>query len=156
MTLRQRKPRQHDAAHLAYVRLQPCCVCRKPGPSEAAHIRMNCAAIGKETGAGEKPDDRYSTPLCAYHHRTGPVAEHHLTEAVFWPMFRLDPFAIAARLWIESGGAAREQQERPAKPPRKIRPRRPPGSRTKIKSNPVFQSRGFGTQSRPFAKRNAR
>jgi hypothetical protein len=149
--LRQRDPRQEDAKHLAFVRTQPCCICKKPGPSEAAHIRMNCDARNKQTGAGEKPHDMWTTPLCAYHHRLGPVAEHHLTERVFWPMFGRDPFEIALKLWQESGGAERAAMPKPVPRSRPIKARKPRGERAKIKSNSSFAAghRPFGGYARP-------
>jgi len=66
MTLRQREPRIHDTAHLKFVRSQPCCVCPKGGnrKSEAAHIRMECPARGKQApGLGEKPSDFLDRPF---------------------------------------------------------------------------------------------
>jgi hypothetical protein len=162
MTLRQRTPRQVDNAHLAFVRSQPCCVCGSMRNVEAAHIRLACPAIGKrETGMAEKPDDKFSTPLCHYHHQGSILAQHKVGEQIFWfEIHGRNPFEIAARLWIESGGAARaaERAENP-KPvkPRKIKPR----DRTKPKRQiPAreLQSRsawpvGRKIQGRGFEKR---
>lgn len=136
--LRQRSPRQQDAKHLAYVRAQPCCVCGSTRNVEAAHLRMACAAIGKlPTGMQEKPDDKWSTPLCAYHHRTGILAQHKIGEEEFWILAGINPFELAARLFMESGGTERALQ--PAKPQRVKRtaPRKPRDQRKKI------QNRGF-------------
>lgn len=152
-----RHPRQEDQAHLAFVRTQPCCVCKHFGPSEAAHIRMACSARGKRpTGMQEKPDDKWSTPLCPYHHRIGIGSQHSMGEADFWIMVGLDPFAIALELWKRSGGEARVALPQAVKPPRPIKARKPRekrakiGSGRKLQSNPVIQSRGFDKRPRPL------
>jgi hypothetical protein len=115
---------------------------------EAAHLRMR--RPGKESGLGEKPHDFFVTPLCAYHHRTGILAQHKISEEHFWfEIHGLNPFQIASRLWIESGGAARALEPKPAKRPRKIAARKPQEQRAKIRSRATFpqgrklQSRGF-------------
>ncbi|MDB5618535.1 hypothetical protein [Tardiphaga sp.] len=155
--LRQREPRLHDAQHLAFVRAQPCSIKFCPRPSEAAHIRMACIAIGKDpTGMGEKPHDKWTAPLCDYHHRTGTLAQHKMGEKDFWELMGLNPFAIAARLWVESGGAARGLQPERPKRERKVRPRDPSKPRHKIQSNPTLQSRRFGSQHRPITNRRFR
>lgn len=154
--LRQRAPRVHDAAHLAFVRTRPCCIKHCNRQAEAAHVRMACLAIGKEyTGKAEKPDDRWTVPLCPYHHRIGVGSQHSMGEAEFWQMVGLNPFQIAADLWKQSGGEERAAQPRPAKKPRRIRPRSAPERRKKIQagrkiqSNPVIQSRGFEKRKQP-------
>ena len=123
MSLRQRAPRKRDEKHLAFVRSQPCCVCRKAPQSEAAHIRMPCPARSKPpTGMQQKPDDKWTVPLCAGCHRNGSFAQHRMGEAEFWRGGRLDPFAIALALWNASGAAGRED----ANPrTRKRKPKRP-------------------------------
>ena len=125
MTLRQREPRIEDAAHLKFIRLQPCCIPYCKRQAEAAHIRFACLEIDKrETGRGERPSDCYATPLCPYHHRIGIDSQHASNEAAWWARTGLNPFEIAARLWIESGGATRAaervQNPKPVKP-RKIK-----------------------------------
>jgi hypothetical protein len=140
--LRQRQPRQHDAKHLAFVRAQPCCIPFCNRAAEAAHLRMACDAIGKlPTGMQEKPDDRWSTPLCAYHHRTGIGSQHSMGEEDFWKLAGLNPFEIAARLWIESGGAARALLPKSVPRAKTSRPRKPAGLRRKIMPGRPLQSR---------------
>jgi hypothetical protein len=143
--LRQRHPRQHDSLHLTFVRTKRCCIwfCRRQ-PSEAAHIRMACDAIGKPpTGMQEKPDDKWTVPLCAYHHRTGIGSQHSQGEEAFWKLTGLNPFDISARLWIESGGAARSLLPKPVPRAKASRPRKPAGLRRKIMPGRPLQSRGF-------------
>lgn len=156
MTLRQREPRRHDAAHLIYVRQQPCCVCLKPAPSEAAHLRMRRPDIDKDNGLGEKPHDQFVTPLCPRCHRDGPLAQHHIGEDEFWLMAALDPWAIAARLWIESGGAARASEPRPIKKPRQVAARKPRDKRKKIAGRTEIQTRGFEKRSPQLAASGVR
>lgn len=142
--LRQRSPRIHDAAHLKFVRSQPCVICKTSRHIEAAHVRMGCLAIGKEpTGLQEKPSDSWAVSLCAYHHRTGIMAQHKMSEAEFWIMHGRNPFEICERLWIESGGAERALQPKPAPRPRKIKARKPQEMRRKIPAGRPLQSRGF-------------
>jgi len=146
-----RNPRHRDNAHLAFVRQQPCCVC-PPGSNrraEAAHIRMACPARGKRpTGMQEKPSDMWTVPLCPYHHRIGVDSQHANNERAWWTLRGIDPFAIALRLWDLSGGAERAKRPQIVKP-RKIKARKQPEQRKKIRSgrktqsNPVIQSRGF-------------
>lgn len=133
--LRQRDPRQHDERHLVYVRLQPCCIPGCHRPAEAAHLRMACLAIGKEmTGKGEKPHDKFAVPLCGHHHREAPDAQHQHNEREWWKAQGINPFVIAAALWIESGGAARAAMEKPAHRLRPVKTRKPRGQRGKIQS----------------------
>jgi hypothetical protein len=152
MNLRQKEPRQHDEKHLAFVRKSGCCVCPKGvnRHTEAAHIRFACLAIDKPaTGMQEKPSDCWTVGLCDYHHRTGILAQHKMSEPDFWEMHGRNPFEIAARLWIESGGAARALEPKAAKRPRKIKERDRDAPKRKILSRPHFpqgrklQNRGF-------------
>lgn len=154
--LRQRSPRQRDEKHLALVRAQPCCVCGKTTTVEAAHIRIACPARGKlPTGMQEKPDDKWTTPLCNYHHQSGILAQHKIGEQEFWfEIHGRNPFEIAERLWIESGGAERALQPPRAKRERKTAQRKPRELRAKIpagrslKSNSKIASRPFAGASR--------
>jgi hypothetical protein len=112
--LRQREPRQRDEKHLAFVRTQPCCLPFCKREAEAAHLRMANLAIGKEFTGRVKPDDKYTVPLCPYHHRTGIDCQHNSNEREWWALRGIDPWKIAASLWIESGGAARALEPKPA------------------------------------------
>jgi hypothetical protein len=147
--LRQRHPRQRDSKHIAFVRANPCCIPFCGRQAEAAHLRMACNAIGKlPTGMQEKPDDKWATPLCCYHHRTGIGSQHSMGEDDFWHLAGLNPFDIAARLWIASGGAERSLLPTPVPRPKASKPRKPPGLRRKIMPGRPLQSRGFQTERR--------
>jgi hypothetical protein len=97
--IRRRRPRQESRDHLAFIRTLPCLICgsRKV---EAAHIRARSPAYGKRgVGAGEKPDDKFTVPLCVDHHQQ----QHAVNEMTFWTLVGIDPFAIALSLFGCSG-----------------------------------------------------
>lgn len=139
--LRQKQPRVEEPAYLAYVRSLTCLVCRKPGPSDAAHLRSSALRYGKpHTGMGEKPDDKWTVPLCRKHHDE----QHaHGNELAWWALQGIEPFAAAVRLY----------EGRPAMPPpspapkpladRPTPPRKPPGKRAKVAQSRPLESRGF-------------
>lgn len=129
---RQREPRLLDSGFLAFVRQQPCCICGVTTGVEAAHIRIGWFATRM------KPHDRLATPLCAWHHRLAPDAQHATgDEAGWWSGHGLDPFDIAAWLYAEYGGAGGAPRQK-----RKTKKRPPPDKRQKIKS------RGFQKKER--------
>lgn len=87
--------RVRDNAYLAWLRRQPCAICRVT-PSDAAHIRT--PKPGElPTGLQRKPDDRRATPLCRVHHEM----QHGMNEMRFWRAFCLDPFEVASRHYAE-------------------------------------------------------
>lgn len=96
--------RVRDPGFLAFVRRQPCAVgpvgCR--GPIQAAHIRTSLPGE-PPTGLQVKPSDQRATPLCAGHHEE----QHSGAEMRFWAKYRLEPFAIAARLLAEYQGGGK-------------------------------------------------
>lgn len=97
--MRQRHPREKAAGHLAWVRTLPSLVPGQ-GPVEAAHIRYGDLRFYKSpTGMAEKPDDKFSVPLCAEAHR----AQHATSERDWWQAKGIDPILIAALLWLHSG-----------------------------------------------------
>lgn len=100
-------------------------------------------------GLQQKADDRWTTPLCHYHHQSGILAQHRIGEQRFWfEIHGRNPFEIATQLWIESGGAVRALEPRPTPKPRKVKARKPAEQRQKM------QGRGFGSQHRPLQSRN--
>lgn len=159
MTLRQRQPRAVDEAHLKFVRSQPCCIPYCNREAEAAHLRMENRVIGKrETGAGERPSDCYVTALCPYHHRTGIDCQHNSNEKEWWERTGLNPWAIAASLWIESGGAARSLEPKRAKRRPKLResdyqPHKPKRPKRQIPGR-AMQSRLTFPHGRKMQSRN--
>ncbi|TXH85502.1 MAG: hypothetical protein E6Q77_00310 [Rhizobium sp.] len=140
--LRQRAPRQRDQKHIDYVNKLPCCVCGSTRNVEAAHLKMRLPEIGKESpGLQQKADDRWVTPLCHYHHQSGIQAQHKVGEKRFWfEIHGRNPFEIASRLWVESGGEERAAVPKPVKA-RKVRPRKPRGKRRPVPPSRPMQSR---------------
>lgn len=97
---KQRRPRERDEQHLAFIRRLNCCICGKENP-QAAHIRSASAAYGKrETGGQEKASDKWTTPLCAAHHDEQHAAGNEL---VWWASKGVDPFGLALALYAASG-----------------------------------------------------
>ena len=98
--LRQRQPRQHDEAHLRFIRSLPCVACEDNTATEAAHLKMPCAKAAKRNvGIGEKADDKWTLPLCGEHHRE----QHKLGEELFWRQYGIDPVSTASFLFGVSG-----------------------------------------------------
>jgi len=99
LELRQRQPRIRDEAHLNRIRALPCIICFRAAPSEAAHVRYGEPSSGKrKAGVGEKPDDMWTLPLCAEHHRTGKDAQHGTNERAWWALHGIDPIPICKAL----------------------------------------------------------
>ena len=95
-----RQPRKHCDPHLAFVRTLPCVVCLDNTSTEAAHVRLADARIGKpNAGIGAKPDDKYVLPLCGVHHRQ----QHNHGEKNFW--HGQDPVLLALAIYSVSGDA---------------------------------------------------
>lgn len=97
----QRQPRQQNEKHLAYIRTMPCLVCGDATSTEAAHVRFSCLAVGKrQCGIAEKPDDKFTVPLCNRHH----AAQHDFgNEQAWWSGFEIDPVKVALALYSVSG-----------------------------------------------------
>lgn len=110
ITIGQRQPRLRDSRFLAFVRTKPCAACGKPGPSDAAHIRMASKAHDKRyVGLGEKPDDRWCVPLCRGCHRK----QHAMAEPMFWHTLGKNPLNIAAELYRIGGTKTRTDVPKP-------------------------------------------
>lgn len=101
--LRQRQPRQHDNRHLDFIRSLPCICCGDNTTTEAAHARFASPQWGKRyVGKGEKPDDRWTLPLCGKHHRE----QHDIGELRFWDKYKIDPIKAALALHSFTGDYA--------------------------------------------------
>lgn len=95
MATTKRRPRVESGDRLDFCRKLPCLICS--GESEAAHVRYASYRHGKrETGMGEKSDDRWTVPLCDAHHRLSPDSQHSMGERKFWGLHGIDPLCIAA------------------------------------------------------------
>ncbi len=107
---RQKKqPRRKEGSHLEFSRSLPCLICGTDWDIHAAHLRAGSLENGKrETGAGEKPDDSWTLPLCAEHHVFGPDAQHRSGELEWWAGHGFDPFATALALYRASQAGDRD------------------------------------------------
>jgi hypothetical protein len=96
----QKRPRIRDGRHLAFIASLPSVINGFYG-CDAAHIRMGNPSWGKrETGGAEKAGDMWTVPLTRSQHD-----EQHACgdERVYWANVKIDPFKVAAALWIHSG-----------------------------------------------------
>lgn len=93
-----RRPRVLEPLHLEAIRQLPCLKCGMEPCGEAAHVRLNCAALGKRTGIGEKPSDMWAVPLCRSCHLTDPDAQHKVGEIAFWHALAINPLRVAVAL----------------------------------------------------------
>jgi hypothetical protein len=99
----QRQPRKKENGHLAFIRGLPCCVCGDNTSTEAAHVRYPCRRFAKpKVGMGEKPDDKWTVPLCGDCH-LGPGGQHKSNEYYWWSMRGIDPLPLALALYAHSG-----------------------------------------------------
>lgn len=97
---KQRRPRDRDEKHLAFIRTLKCCLCGTSGP-DPAHIRSASPIHGKrEVGGAEKPSDKWVTPLCRKHHDEQHAAGNELT---WWASKGVDPFGLALSLYAATG-----------------------------------------------------
>ena len=132
MNLRQ--PREENPAYLAYVRTLPCVICARPGPNDPAHIRSAALQYGKRsTGMAEKPDDKWTLPLCRTHHED----QHRNNELDWWKRMGIDPFALAMSLYANCPVPNRPTTRR-SKP---VRERKPPEQRKKLPTGRKLVSR---------------
>lgn len=93
-----RTPREESPSHLAAIRKCPCLGCGEDQRIEAAHVRTASAAHNKRSGIGEKPDDKWTLPLCKDCHRE----QHKVGELHFWHHIQLSPFLVCERLFAAS------------------------------------------------------
>ena len=79
--------------HLRFVGQQPCLICGRT-PSHAHNVRF-----AQPRGLALKVSDEFTVPLCAIHH-----SETHATgdERQWWKERKIDPLAVAERLWRRS------------------------------------------------------
>lgn len=94
-----KRPRRKDASHLDFIRSLQCILCGDNTSVEAAHIRQPARWAGKrQTGKGERPDDRWAVPLCSGHHQI----QHTGSETHFWNLYG-NAIVTAALLYSASG-----------------------------------------------------
>jgi hypothetical protein len=98
-----RNPRVLDRSHIDCIKQLPCLKCGLDGFPDPAHIRMNSAAFGKHTGAGERPDDKWTVPLCRDCHDE----QHDKGEKNFWHEVGVNPLIVAVHLYKLSPDVAK-------------------------------------------------
>jgi hypothetical protein len=81
-------PPPRDPSYLAWIRRQPCAVCRIwKCPGRVVFGNIEAAHVGLR-GLGQKCSDRQVIPLCVNHHRMGIYAVHVLGRS-FWTFWKL-------------------------------------------------------------------
>lgn len=101
-----RRPRVESESHLEFIRGLACCICLAPPPSggsnDPMHVRASAPFYGKrETGGGERSDDKWTLPGCRRHHDE----QHSENEMKFWRRHGIDPHLLALTLFGCSGNA---------------------------------------------------
>lgn len=97
---RQKRPRVENKDHLGFIRSLPCVICGATVGIQAAHIRARSPQFKKrQAGHSERPDDKWTVPLCAEHHLTGDDAQHDSNELIWWARQGIDPFVLALGLF---------------------------------------------------------
>ncbi len=95
-----RRARVKVSKHLDDIRTLPCLLTGLEGSTHAAHLRYGDTRYDKrETGMGERPDDRWAVPLCQDLHTMLPGAQHNHSERAWWKYFDVDPVRVAHLLW---------------------------------------------------------
>lgn len=94
-----RKARQEAPGYLALIRQLPCLKCGMEPCGQAAHVRLNSAAHGKRQAMGQKPDDKWTVPLCGGCHTDDADSQHKVGEIPFWHALGIGPLAVCAKLY---------------------------------------------------------
>jgi hypothetical protein len=85
--------RLRDKAHLKFLASQPCLICGRQ-PSDPHHLRF-----AQPRALGMKVSDEFTVPLCRGHHRQLHQAGNELA---WWLGLKIEPLAIAKRLWEQT------------------------------------------------------
>jgi hypothetical protein len=97
--MRAKEFNEREPVYMARLRALPCIGCGRDHAGEAAHVRLNSAALGKRQAMQRRPTDRWALPLCSDCHRNGPGAQHKVGEAVFWQLKGINPLLVCVRLY---------------------------------------------------------
>lgn len=89
--------RERNKQHLAKIAQLPCVICGSY-PVHVAHIRYS-VPDKPNPGVGQKPDDRWTVPLCPACHLLSNQAQHSRGERAWWWDAGLDAIAIAVDLY---------------------------------------------------------
>lgn len=89
-----RKPRIEEPKHLEAIRQLPCLICGLDAGCEAAHVRLGGGPGKPNPGMQQKPDDKFTVPLCINCHRE----QHSMGEEKFWDAQGIKPLMVCAEL----------------------------------------------------------
>ncbi|MCK1469186.1 ERF family protein [Bradyrhizobium sp. CW10] len=85
--------RKRNKAHLAFVRDQPCLICKQT-PCDAHHLKF-----AQPRALGRKVSDEFTVPLCRAHHQQ---LHRHGNERAWWSEVQISPLPLAKELWAAS------------------------------------------------------
>ncbi|MDF0497967.1 ERF family protein [Bradyrhizobium yuanmingense] len=85
--------RKRNKAHLAFVRGQPCLVCKQT-PCDAHHLKF-----AQPRALGRKVSDEFAVPLCRAHHQQ---LHRQGNERAWWANLQIAPLPVAQDLWAAS------------------------------------------------------
>ncbi|MCP2126891.1 ERF family protein [Bradyrhizobium ottawaense] len=88
--------RKRNKTHLAFVRAQPCLVCKQT-PCDAHHLKF-----AQPRALGRKVSDEFTVPLCRAHHQE---LHRHGNERAWWANVQIAPLPVAQALWAASPAA---------------------------------------------------
>jgi hypothetical protein len=100
--------RKRSKAHLAFVREQPCLVCKQT-PSDPHHLKF-----AQPRALGRKVSDEFTVPLCRTHHQD---LHQHGDERTWWANIQIAPLPIAKQLWDTSAIHGKADVATPSGPP---------------------------------------
>ena len=86
----RKEVRRRNKAHLAFVRAQPCLVCRRL-PCDAHHLKF-----AQPRSLGRKVSDEFTVPLCRDHHLD---LHRYGNEVAWWSDLQISPTEMARDLW---------------------------------------------------------
>jgi hypothetical protein len=86
----RKEVRHRNKAHLAFVRAQPCLVCRR-SPCDAHHLKF-----AQPRSLGRKVSDEFTVPLCRDHHLD---LHRYGNETAWWANLQIEPTKAAKDLW---------------------------------------------------------
>ncbi|MBB4427348.1 hypothetical protein GGD66_005930 [Bradyrhizobium sp. CIR48] len=85
--------RKRSKTHLAFVRSQPCLVCKQT-PCDPHHLKF-----AQPRALGRKVSDEFTVPLCRTHHQQ---LHRHGDERAWWSDVQISPLLVASELWAAS------------------------------------------------------
>ncbi|AWL99665.1 ERF family protein [Bradyrhizobium amphicarpaeae] len=85
--------RKRSKAHLAFIRAQPCLVCKQT-PSDPHHLKF-----AQPRALGRKVSDEFTVPLCRAHHQ---ALHKHGDERTWWADVQISPLPVASELWASN------------------------------------------------------